>query len=768
MSVWQRFFEELCPVVLKADALRHPAARATASLLCSGNYGGGQLISCRGNLTAPDACLLIVDLNIGIGQRPVLNDVRPIERVAIAFTHLDTLPHAYPLRDGFPENVPHFNLAPRGVPRSLCLFEMPAEEALRIATPFVLLERVRFWMVETAHGQLHGEDQSLEPMFESSHQVAVLPGTELKSEQSGVFYGLRRSDHPGFPAFLEPAECVAEEHRSDKGGFSAVILVTKSLPHARIRTLPRNVRELLENFDELGVDLLESLRAAFRDWLAKPALKTLLQHTCLIVIRTPIERSSGAIGGEAAKAFMTNGTAENLADKLGAFSTVGSHSAILLTTSPPDMSALQEMSLEAIDLYRPFDRGVAQAASGLGVERDYSSAITLVGAGAVGSQLAMSAARMGIGTWTIVDPDHLMPHNLARHALSQKYVGWAKVDAMAAEIVAMLGAGAAVPVFGRIDRGGDGNKALSGAQLVIDASASVPVARWLATASNHQARTVSVFLNPSGTDLVILWEGLAREPRLDHVEMSYYWLLANEPGVDGHFSGGGVGLYPSGGCRHPSLRLPQSQVGALASIGAKRILQDAPSLEGSIEIWRLSDEGMAVTRSSASRYRVRELDGWTVSVSDEVVQSIYAARQAAGSLETGGILVGTWDRVRQRAYIVGNYDPPPDSVSSQTGFVRGAMGVYKTLNAVETSTARNLTYVGEWHSHPPGHSSRPSADDRNLLRWIGDVLAYLDVPPLMAIGGEDGFRVLMGSSREDALFEYDSIGRAPGSGVGGH
>jgi hypothetical protein len=99
------------------------------------------------------------------------------------------------------------------------------------------------------------------------------------------------------------------------------------------------------------------------------------------------------------------------------------------------------------------------------------------------------------------------------------------------------------------------------------------------------------------------------------------------------------------------------------------------------------------------------------------------ARPAASSSASG-------DRVRERAYIVGNYPPPPDSLASSTGFVRGEEGVFRTLDTVETHTATNLTYIGEWHTHPAGYDSGPSSDDGILLRWIHDVLLFSDVPPL--------------------------------------
>lgn|SRR5215217_1269184 len=57
-----------------------------------------------------------------------------------------------------PNAVPHFNLAPRGEPRSLCLFDLAQDEILRILTPYVLLERTRRWLRETAYGRPHGDD----------------------------------------------------------------------------------------------------------------------------------------------------------------------------------------------------------------------------------------------------------------------------------------------------------------------------------------------------------------------------------------------------------------------------------------------------------------------------------------------------------------------------------------------------------------------------------------------------------------------------------
>jgi integrative and conjugative element protein (TIGR02256 family) len=756
MSAWQNFFEGLYRAEIAADALRHPAAAAMAAMLGSGAYGGAKLVACRdGNVNFPDACLLIMDVEVGLGQRRVVNDIKPVERLAITYVGTGILPSVYPLRPGFPEDVPHLNLAARDEPRSLCLFEMPAEEVLRLATPHVLIERVRLWLRETAYGRLHGDDQPLDPLFMNSWQPVVLPEGGLIPGQSELLHGYRVSDHDGYPVILEPAT-ETDAKRQSRPAMVAIVLVTRPLPHARLRMVPLNVAELLEAFEDMQVDLLADLQTALRTWPSKPGLRDLIKRHCLIVVRTPIERSPGNVGGEASKVFLTDCTAGVLAEKLGAFSEVNGYAGLLIASPVIEVESLKDLKLAPMDVYRPFDRAVAQAASGFEGDALAPVPITLVGAGALGSQVALTAARMGIGSWTVVDPDHLLPHNMARHGLSPLFIGWAKAEAVAYEIKRLLGTDSASAVVARIGDTAKAGEALSSARLVIDASASVPVARWLATTSRHSARTVSVFLNPSGNDLVILAEGEGRVPRLDHVEMAYYWALANGGTPEDHLADGRVGLYPSGGCRTPSLAISQADVGALAPLAAKRLLQGSLPPEGFIEIRRASNDGVAVSRTRVDAYREAALDDWTVAISADLIQGIADERRKAEQLETGGILVGTWDRVRKRVYVAGHYAPPPDSILETSGFVRGAAGVHQTLETVQRRTAGNLTYIGEWHTHPVGHQSYPSVQDRVLLHWIGDVLVYSDVPALMLIVGEEGVRVVMGQKGNSVLFGFEA------------
>jgi hypothetical protein len=239
---------------------------------------------------------------------------------------------------------------------------MPVDEALRITTPYVLLERVRLWLKETAYGRLHGDDQPLEPIFIDSGNAVVLPPNEGAADSLGLFIAFRVSNHQGYPVFLEPS-LPTGRRTATFAGMSAIMLVTKALPHARIRMLPLNMAELLSCYTDLGIDLLTDLRTAFHQWNANSAFSAHFQHPCLITIRTPIERSPVNIGGEAAKAFVTICPALELALKIGALWKEGEHLGIPLSMPAPDMGELGTLALQPFDIRRPFSRAVAPAAS---------------------------------------------------------------------------------------------------------------------------------------------------------------------------------------------------------------------------------------------------------------------------------------------------------------------------------------------------------------------------------------------------------------------
>ena len=139
----------------------------------------------------------------------------------------------------------------------------------------------------------------------------------------------------------------------------------------------------------------------------------------------------------------------------------------------------------------------------------------------------MNLVRAGFGEWILIDNDILLPHNLARHTLSDVWVGYPKawgLQLSARTIIAgnEMAKGMMNDVLKPYPDDTEMKAAFGQAQLILDTSASVAVARHLALDVDSAARRVSFFLSPSGRDLVMLAEPASREMKLDFMEMQYY------------------------------------------------------------------------------------------------------------------------------------------------------------------------------------------------------------------------------------------------------
>ncbi len=134
-------------------------------------------------------------------------------------------------------------------------------------------------------------------------------------------------------------------------------------------------------------------------------------------------------------------------------------------------------------------------------------------------------ARSGWGSWTIIDPDHLRPHNLARHSALENLVGSSKA-AVAATLSQMLYPGqppVGRGITGRADdvKCSEIGEALDGADIVIDVTTELGVPRLLAGRTTVR-RAFSAFITPSGLGAVLLAENTERTVRLDSLEAQYY------------------------------------------------------------------------------------------------------------------------------------------------------------------------------------------------------------------------------------------------------
>jgi molybdopterin-synthase adenylyltransferase len=74
---------------------------------------------------------------------------------------------------------------------------------------------------------------------------------------------------------------------------------------------------------------------------------------------------------------------------------------------------------------------------GGGIEELLTKTITVAGCGAVGSHVVQLLAAAGVGTFNLIDPEHLVNGNCHRHVLGVKHVGKNKAEAIAAEFASL-------------------------------------------------------------------------------------------------------------------------------------------------------------------------------------------------------------------------------------------------------------------------------------------------------------------------------------------
>jgi integrative and conjugative element protein (TIGR02256 family) len=131
-------------------------------------------------------------------------------------------------------------------------------------------------------------------------------------------------------------------------------------------------------------------------------------------------------------------------------------------------------------------------------------------------------------------------------------------------------------------------------------------------------------------------------------------------------------------------------------------------------------------RSSDGRHQLK--------IDANLVEKILTFCEAAGEVETGGLLIGRYNPRHDTALVLDVLGPAADSSSGRTWFQRGTMGVQKIVERLWKS--RGAYYLGEWHFHP-SVSPAPSSTDFNQMLEIATSPSWqCPEPVLLIIGGD--------------------------------
>lgn len=686
---------------------------------------------------------LVVDVECD--EIPNRNPVglRSPERLAIVVgAGDDKPPTVLALRQDFPA-VMHLNATLAGEPRSLCLYFEPHRSVMRSWTAPKFLRRIQWWLLKTSQGALHVADQPLElPFFDTGWEL-VIPADfdQLR----------RRGDLQFFASVVEPAHVrgtstlilrSAVVGNASVEGLGVAIIDCPPIVQGSRTEIPATLGAVADELAERGLNLIAMLRDNLSKHIhAKGEALTGASDRFIVMLNMPVCREPGMSPERTQRlALLTTVGRLELGLRLGAYTRVDGK--VFKDTpiggyAPIEGDWHSLPTLPAVVLDAP-NRQTFRTLSA--TSNDGPDTAILVGAGALGCELLNLWTRAGWGSWTIIDADHVKPHNLARHSAFFNQIGQPKANACQTLVELVHGSAgvARAIVADACDRTGEGvNAVLAAASLVVDCSTTVDFPRLTST-SAHAARHASVFLTPNGAGSVLLLEDQTRNYRLRTLEAQYYRALLNHAWGQHHLEGHLGSFWSGASCRDISYKLPHSSVVAHAATLAEQLIRRYVQSQAAIQVWHRDPEtgGVQVFDVQVHAPIVQRRGPLTVHMDAGLGDKLRRLRAKRLPVESGGVLLGYHDLNLGEAVIVDVLPPPPDSRHGTGYFERGVEGLCESYSEVQRRTGNVVGYLGEWHSHPPGHSARQSPDDLLQLFKLALGMADDGLPVIQLIVGE--------------------------------
>ena len=512
----------------KADELIVPKARALANYIKTGKHPYATLVEIRRD-AASGVETVVFDLVVELSQTRV-HEVLDRERIAASFDPTDdTFPEVISLRDDFPW-VPHLNHRDVEIPRSLCLYELPYTTVRLRWTPTVLVERIREWLSLTSEGKLHQDDQPLENVFLGQFPPLIYPSNFLKSIMMDGGNDGNAAIHFGVFAVGGGPESITGfvvadprmQHVAMRPDHVATAVIAPARKHGLIRKTPQNLQQIIDVMQDVDIDLLSILRQRLRNWQQNDANAVGARILLLLVFPKYREEGSPPETWELdISGFLLLDPLREAGAKLGLWQVMSDGTLAMLIGCGDDHSV--DMAVQIVNPVKQLTKARAALFNGT---QPNDQKMVMVGVGALGSLTFQNLVRKGFGTWSIVDDDLLMPHNVARHALTALAAGAPKVTGMK-QMIETVYEEAVVTSTSRLNilRPGTGEvglaKIFGEADATFDCSADVPAARWIALDCTSGARRLSLFLSPDGEQMVLLAEDKDRDIKLDALECSF-------------------------------------------------------------------------------------------------------------------------------------------------------------------------------------------------------------------------------------------------------
>ena len=723
---------------IKPSSLKGAGARKLVRYLASENAAG--FVTLVGARACDGAELVVIEVDTNRPQRPAVAIERR-ETVGVYFSP-DGRPTVLPLRADFPDTL-HQNWMPDGLPASICIDDRPWQEAKANYTPAELIHRIIRWFERAGRGELQDPRQPVDPVFCGEGVDIIFPRDIFERADADSFEFVGFAHDPSNPVVIRIAKPGHQGSDQRTAEFVFVVYTLEPKQMSRIRRAPANLGSLAHELKSRGVELVEDLKKRIDRW-ARATSDKRFNSNLGILVRMPIVSPDGMSAGLIDDvAFIAPTSIGDIGVILGVLQhsplATGPRYSFLLQPEGGAPALLDRIPVVVARAHVEFDR--PRAAQLAGRQLGSAKTVVLVGAGAVGSLSAEALVREGIGErWTVIDSDFLLPHNHARHSLTTVSMGWPKAPQLAARLKDLRADVQASSIVADITKAAAQqehvSRTLREADLIIDASASVPVARYL---NDHRGggRRASLFFNPAGTAVVLLLEELKRRVDLRSLEATYYGEILRVKSLENHLLESNGSIRYAGACRAVTNRIPASRAQMLSGIAAGALVR-ALGLDTAVaSISSVSDGNVQYHGIPSSPVRKLTVLDWDVVISEALLDQIRKMRRDRLPAETGGVLLGVIDLLARRIDLVDAWPAPPGSTSTVTGFTRGTIGLRTAVESAIAKTLDQIRYVGEWHSHPRRASTCPSRIDLEQIAKLTELLAVDECPALMLIVGDD-------------------------------
>ena len=653
------------------------------------------------------------------------------------------------LREDFPVTI-HQNHILEGEPRSLCLYIEPWESVERSWTPELFVKRIFWWLRATAEGTIHGDDQPIEQLFFSSDIHVLLPEVHFESEDNlkeNLFFD--EIDYEGVKTKTLIGK-YGDGENNETPHFLSVSVLLEPIENGPIEEYPFTLGDLENLLVRRGSSVVEPLRETVSGYVTENGIELKPEGGEFVLVLLGIPRTrDGNVKKLEIQGFRLNSGIGSLGESLSVlFKAQDENKWYRDVLGKKDGDQWRAHSLFPVNVKCYPSKKEIRHYSGLNPD-DNGPMGLIAGVGALGSLLAEIWNRECWGDWSYVDDDIVQAHNIVRHISSRSAIGYPK----AVVVDSILGSTHSDSpqeqsnsfVSSVVSGQKDLDDVIEKSNLIVDVTTTLHVPRAISINDNFP-RTVSAFITPSGMASVMLLEDQSRDVRCNSLEAQYYRAILEKDWGKNHLSGHAGHQWVGAGCREVTLAMSIELIHLHAAALSRQIRKNSSNSEAKICIWEHQDNSGGVIPHDipVNPCRTATLHGWKIVWDDGFLQDVIAYRHNSLPNETGGIIFGIVDQKDATIMLVKACSAPENSESTPSSFRRGAYDSVDFLEDCYQRTAGIVTYVGEWHSHPPNCGALPSHHDIGQLIFLSSSLQVEGMPALMMIVSDDSVGYYIG------------------------